>query len=332
MIKNLLAYWGVAFLSLGFANMAQAQQAGEVHGHEVATHLPLNPDLLDFYKSNETEISSLQKRVKDKALGDGNRMDEFRKLRAKYPDHALHVASELMGDSSESISVFSVSLLGAAAVMSDHKMSPDHSLTPAEAYVMQRHQLAKTSLRKAQADNRRDVRERATQTLASLSDEIGLRNIVVGTTEGRYSELEAVNHLALANPNLGLKLIEPFLKSQSVDVQAVAVGWLANSPDFQNMVRDEYLLNSTAPIEVRIAAAEHLKLDPNVTTLLLGNSNIPPELFAIAFKHYVRDQVRPTLQERKGMQGILYSYETATKKEMNDLRVVLKSLEAANTP
>lgn len=295
---------------------------------------PMKPDLTDYYKKHDEEIQKLRKSVKDTARPEEERLADFKKLRAKYPDPALSAAVELIGDSSEKIAAFAVTLLGAAAVMSDHRMPEAGHLSPIDAYVMKRHEVARAALRKAQADERRDVRNRATRTLASLSDEIGLQNIVAGSKQGRYSEIEAVNHFGLARREISGKLIQPYLASKTVGAQAAAVSFLASVPDFKNQIRDEFLLNPKAPLETRLAAAAQLAQDPGNALLILSNSQTPPELFQETFLRYLRSgSPQYTAAQLASFDAILATYKKYNPSaDMNALEKQLQFLKQANTP
>jgi hypothetical protein len=298
--------------------------------------VPVNPDFADYYKKNEKEILALQDGAKLKTRDESARLAEFRTLRGKYPDPALATAAELVDDKSEKIAAFAVTVLGAAAVMSDHQTPDAAHQTPIQTYAMQRHEVARAALRKAQADPRKNVRDRATQTLASLSDEIGLRNIVVGAKEGRYSEIETVNHLGLAKPEVGLKLLQPYLATDKTpDVQAAAITYLANSPKYRQQIRDDFLLNPKAPMEARLVAAGRLAQDPRVALLVLGNAQTPPELFQETFLTYVRSAgPRHSPSQIESFQSILDTYKKLNPAagNLSQIDQQLKAMKQANTP
>lgn len=309
--------------------------SGSHPDHPVSAAAPLiNPDLEDYYKKNSEEIQNIQKNIKDTKRSEEQRLADFKKLRSKYPDPAFLSAVELISDSSQKIATFSVSLLGAAAVMSDHRMTDAGHLSPVDAYVMKRHEVARAALRKAQSDERRDVRNNATRTLASLSDEVGLQNIVAGSQQGRYSEIEAVNHFGLAKREVSSKLIQPYLASKTPDAQAAAIGFLASIPEFRNQIRDEYLLNSKAPLESRLAAAAHLAPDPVVALLVLGNSQTPPELFQETFLVHLRTGSQKfSGAQLESFEAILKTYSKSNPN--SDVTAILKQLQnlnQANTP
>ncbi len=295
--------------------------------------LPLNPDFLERYQKNLAEIKQLQDDVRNTHRTEMERLADFRKLRGKYPDYALHLSKDMAADASEKIAELSVSLLGSAVVMSDHKMSHEGVATPSETYMMQRHGFALKALRNAQMDTRQMIRNGATRTLASLSDEIGLQNIIKGAKEGRYSQIDTVNHLGLAKSEVGLELIQPYLQSESADVQAAAVHYMASSTSYRNMIRDRILLNSKAPLEARLAASEHLGSDPRIAMLLLNNGQTPPELFQKTMRTYLNSGWSYSEAELKSLRSILETYrKNESGASFTDLENELNKLNQSNSP
>jgi hypothetical protein len=329
MIRPILAAACLVIFPLAFGPPTY----GEDHHVGTLTSL-INPDLADYYKKNDEEIQKLVKSVKDTSRKEDERLTDFRKLRSKYPDPTLSTAVELVGDRSEKIAGFAVSVLGAAAVMSDHRMPEAVHQSPVDAYVMKKHEVARAALRKAQADERRDVRNRATRSLASLSDEIGLQNVVIGSQQGRYSEIEAVNHLGLAKREVSGKLIQPYLASRTLDAQAAAVSFLATAPNYQRQIRDEFLLNPKAPLESRLAAAAQLAQNPDIALLILGNAQTPPELFQETFLKYLRSRgPRFSAAQLDSFDAILTTYKKSNPDvEVKAVQKQLQVLKQANTP
>ncbi|MEQ1826897.1 MAG: hypothetical protein ABL921_13165 [Pirellula sp.] len=338
---NILRRLGLSLESLAIATLVSAccfcASAVEEDEHGTLSQhssLPLNPDFLERYQRNAAEIKQLQDDVKNAQRSEIERFADYRKLKGKYPDHALHLARELVADTSSKIAEFAVSILGSAVVMSDHKMSHSGEKTRLEAYIMQRHEFALKSLRGAQLDSRREIRNRATQTLASLSDEIGLQNIVQGAKAGRYSEIETVNHLGLAKPEISLNLIQPYLQSDSADVQAAAVHFLASSTTYRNIIRDTILLNADAPLLARLAASEHIGSDPNIALLVLNDGKTPPELFQRTMLTYLHSGDKQySSAELNSLRSVLETYRK-DKDNVNfkELETELNKLKQSNSP
>lgn len=296
--------------------------------------LPINPDFAEKYKRNAVEIAELQRSVRDTQRTEDERIADYRKLRSKYPDYALHLATDLIKDGSNKIAEFSVSMLGAAVVMSDHKMAHATSISPAEVYAMQRHEFGLKALRVAQLDARPSVRDRATQTLASLSDEIGLQNIIQGAKDGRYSEIDAVNHLGLAKSEVGLALIQPYLGSQAADVQTAAVRYMASSPAFRTVIRDRVLLNDKAPLEARLAASEALSSEASIAMLLLSNGQTPPELFQKTMLTYLNSHGKTYSEaELNALKATVETYQKLEPKaNFSELKTEFAKLKQSITP
>ncbi|WP_435021804.1 hypothetical protein TA3x_002568 [Tundrisphaera sp. TA3] len=296
--------------------LATSPSLGQEHKMAPSSEAPLiHPDLVARYEKNAADIKALQETVQDGSRPEEDRLKAFHLLRRKYPDAAVVTSAALVKakEPSEKVAAFAVGELGAAAAMSDHRMREGVQPTPTDLYMMRRHEFAREALRIGQKDPRPSIRNSATNTLAALSDKIGLDNVVAGANEGRYSALEAVNHLGLARRDVGAEFLEPYLdSSKSADVQAAAVTYLAGVPDLSNRIRDEFLLNPDAPMEARLAAARRLAKNPDIALLILSNDKTPPELFQETFTTYLTAEEKHFSEPQlKLIEGTLMRYKNA---------------------
>jgi hypothetical protein len=265
--------------------------AGEHPADGKMGQLPTHPDpfLANYYQTNAAEIEKLRAVAVDVKRSADERLKALQTLRAKFPDPAVAVAAELVADKSEKIAALAVTLVTGAAAMSNHRAPDDAHASPAMAYMMRKHELAKDALRKVVADPRATIRKPAASTLASLSDEKALEKIAAGAQAGVYNDAEAVKLYGLARTEASGKYLVKYLDpSKPAAIQAAAVRHLAESPRYRTQVRDTYLYNPKAPMEARVSAARVLAKDPATATPLLANPQAPPELYEAVLDSYLQ--------------------------------------------
>jgi hypothetical protein len=307
-----------------FFSLATSLSA-QVHATADRGKAPENPALVDHYQLNKEEISALMQNVKNPERSEENRLNDFKKLRSKYHDYAIEASATLIKDKSTPIALLAVKLLGGASAMTDHRMDSKY-MSPSQKYAMAMSEFVRKALREAQADERQEIRDWATQSLASLSDEVGLDNIVKGAADGRYSEIDTINHLSLARPEASDKLLYPYLKkATTADAKAAVVSILSNSRKYANEMRDNYLLNEDAPLVTRLAAAKNLAKDPR-SLLLLSNPKTPAELIEQVCVTYLdENQSKISAAELKVIKDAVTGFsKTSTG---HDLKPLLKKIE-----
>src|SRR5690349_2145578 len=91
--------------SLALALVSVPRLPGAGHRTEADAEL-VNPGLRDYYQKHAKEIEELQAGVKKASRNENDRLADFRKLRARYPDAAVATAAEVVGDKSEKIASF----------------------------------------------------------------------------------------------------------------------------------------------------------------------------------------------------------------------------------
>ncbi len=252
-----------------------------------------DPEIGEYYRSNEKDILRLTRQVKDSSLGEERRIGAFEQLHKSYSDPAIALAASLVTDDVEAVASKASRILANAGVMMSHKMPSDvdrSTLPSAIRHLMKRNHLVLKALREAVADPRKGVREPAARVLAGQSDEIGLRNIADAKNKGVYSDQEHVRLLSLGSPESCAPYLAPYMRNDDEDVRRTAIECLGTLPQYQGQIRDSYLFNDAAPMALRIAAAESL---PNVDFLpLIASADTPGPLHAAAMKNYLRTEGR----------------------------------------
>jgi hypothetical protein len=261
-----------------------------------------DPVLAQRYSEGVEEIQALRAIALDEGKESDERIAALRELTRKYPDAVLTPAAELVTDTDTPVAVFAAQRLASAAVMSDHPATYENheAVPPYLRLMMWRHRVAREGLRRIIEDPRPEVRGIAAASLATLSDSVALDKIEAGRNSGLYSDTEATNYFGLADPEVGVPHMQEILKEGSPEAQATAVSYLGSNPAYQELVREQYLFNSDAPVQVRSAAAAALgQYDSSFTsyaTTLTANPDLPPEVYMEVVEGYVsqsRGELRP---------------------------------------
>lgn len=282
----------------------------------------------DKYAKSAAEIDALAAEVLAADRSAADRLKSFRLLRRKFPEATLSVAAKAVTSDDEQLAKYAVELLCGAAAMSDHKMptGAGHQHDHVMHYMMQKHELAKSGLRKAAQDGRKPIYERAATTLASLGDAAGLAAITEAGKKGVYGEDTVVGVLGLAPQDVAGQYIEPYLKSESKTVQVAAVGQLARIPKYQTQVKNDYLLNADADPRLRIAAIQAMGTDAGNVLPLLLDPMTQPSIYSKAATIYIDSNLaRLTKGEAMSLSRAIKSY--AANNDGFDAELVLEPLK-----
>jgi hypothetical protein len=293
-----------------------------------------DPILARRYREGAEEIEALRAIALDKTKDSDQRTAALRELARKYPDAVLTPAAELVTDPDTPVAVFAAQRLASAAVMSDHPATHanDEAVPPYLRLMMWRHRVAREGLRLIVQDPRPEVKTIAATSLATLSDSIALDKIEAGRNSGVYSDIEAANYFGLADPEVGVPYIQELLRGGSPEAQATAVSYLGSNPAYQELVRNEYLLNSDAPVQVRSAAAAALgQYDSSFTsyaTTLTADPALPPEVYKQVIQGYIaqsRGELQPT--EADALKTAVENYSKDwPDADLSDVLETLKSI------
>ena len=279
---------------IAFPAVTQAVIEPEILAHP-------DPIIAERYRNGEATIEALRAIALDVQRPSGDRVGALQRLADEFFDAALTPSAELVTDPDTPVALVAARLLADATVMSDH--GPVHEqatdIPPFLRLMYWKHETGREGLRRALNDARPEVRDIAASSLASLSDPAALQQIVEGVEANTYSDAEAVNYLGLADPELGAPLMQQLLVNGTPQAQASAVTYLGSNPEYQPMVREDYLFNADAPIEVRSAAAASLgQYDasfPTYATTLTADPTLPAVLYAKVLEGYI-DQTGDNLQ------------------------------------
>ena len=248
-----------------------------------------DPATAKYYQQNTSKIDALREIVRNDPSSDV-RLKNLETLEVDFPDAAFNTATDLISDPVDAVALKVVEFISRSIVMSDHKMS-DSDFSPRLNYVMDKHMRGRVALRAVLSDKRKAVRNAAALALAGLSDKEALEIIAREAADGLYSETEAVNLFALANPDIGGAYIEPYLAATSEKTQAAAVSYLGAYPAYQARIRDDIFRNPKKSDMLRAQAARTLKTyDSKFESYALAvtsDPNIAPQLYAETIKGYV---------------------------------------------
>lgn len=249
-----------------------------------------DPSSVSFYKENAADVDRLVSIVHADGTEE-ERIAALRDLIDLYPDAAFYAALELVKDPNTAIATMAVDFISASVVMSDHDVH-DHDASPAQLYIMSKHEEGKEALRSILLAERAELREKAAQMLASLSDEAALDIINEGVSAGVYSDVEAVNVFAMANSEVGAPLMAAYLDAGSTAAQSSAVVYLGATPEYQELVRNDIFLNPLATASVRTQAAATLsQYDsqfPEYALTVTSDPSVDPSLYAQTIAGYLQ--------------------------------------------
>jgi hypothetical protein len=254
-----------------------------------------NPDpiLAQRYRDGAAEIDRLREIALDGSKPSEERLAALQELARNYPDAVLTPAAQLVTDADTAVALFAAKRLAATAVMSDHNVAHGNaeSVPPFLRLMMWRHQVARDGLQRIIEDPRPEVRETAATSLATLSDPVALEKIKAGMASGIYTDTEIANYCGLADPDVGTACIQEVLDEGSPTAQATAVSYLGSNPSYQALVRDKYLFDAEAPLEVRTAAASVLgqydSTFASYATTLTADPALPAELYTQVIEGYL---------------------------------------------
>lgn len=220
-----------------------------------------------IYQTNAATVDELRAIILDSKRPAFEREAAMRRLRSRFSEAAINTALELVNDPSDEISGAAANILASSIVMTDHSHSHGQGVTPLQAYWQDKHNAARTALRKLLAGPNRPARDVAARILMSLSDELSFQIINEGARKGAYSEAEAVNYFGLANPDVGASYMIPYLDSRNPSAQSAAGAYLASRPPTQGVVREKVFANSDASPLARATASKVLsQYDPAYTS------------------------------------------------------------------
>lgn len=251
-----------------------------------------SPGTVERYVANEAVITALRATILDTSLAPAARLEALRTLNIDYPVAAEITARSLTTDAEESVALASIQLLSAGMTMMNHEHSGE--MAPSMAYLMQQYEANLVAMRKAELDERKSVRTKAAELLASLSDAPTFASIAIGVQSGRYTEAEATNLYTLGSTELASAYLAPYLGSGKIDAENNAIGYLGALPDYQPRIRDTYFLNTTADLTLRAGAAEALgTYDATFGSYALKQLpelQATPELYSAALSSYLNNQ------------------------------------------
>jgi hypothetical protein len=264
--------WKIA-ICFSFAT-ALCSPMGGVRGQ---TSVP--PELQSYYEANQAVIKPLIATAENKGSPVEERARAFEQLSVGYPRAALDTAIKLAGDENLALAIGATTFLSSVVVMMNHGPTLDsHDAHGGDQSVTK----AVASLRKAALDPRQSVREIAAASLTSLNDEPTLKSIQSSYKEKKISDVEALQYITLATPELGAEYVASFLDKSSVKAQSEAISYLSSSEQYRAKIKN-YLFNEGAPVEIRAAAAKGLaRNDPAFGAYapsLVANSKLPSPVF-----------------------------------------------------
>lgn len=303
------------------------------------------PEVAQFYSQNQEKIDSMRAAIKDPAST--NRQKVFLALIDEFPEAAEIAARELVQDSDAQLALSAIGFLKQNLVMTGHGQQLDHSnmqgVPPRLQYLLQKHELSRSALRKAILDSRVEIRNAAVSFLASQSDEETFAGIQTGVSRGLYSDTEAANYFSLGNGSLGQRYLEPYIGKGDAGAQKTAIEYLGFYPKYQDMIKTEYFVNPSAPADLRAEAASTLsKNDPRYPeyALVVASPTTDPLVYEASVSGYVNAMSeKGTLdpQSAKILNAKISEFLTAgpagtSVKTKNDLLNLQERLKALSGP
>jgi HEAT repeat protein len=235
-------------------------------------------DLQRYYDENQEAIKPLIAIIGDKKAPAEKRLAAFDQLRVGYPRAALDPAIALVNDENVELATTAVTFLSSIVVMMNHGPGLANAHHGGDDSIAK----AVDALRKAIQDQRQPVREIAAASLASLNDETALKSVQASFAAKKISDVEALQYITLAKPEIGAGYVAGFLDKSSLKAQSQAISYLSSSAEYRGRIK-KYLLNEAAPVEIRAAAAKGLaRNDPqfgNYAAALVANSKLPSPVF-----------------------------------------------------
>lgn len=299
LILGVVTAWSFSTRSLG----QEPAQAFDPYKHP-------DPYVTAFYEEHRDRIAELTAEVKDSTRSSTDRVAALQELRDEYPDVALPIIAESIKSDDEALAGRAAQLMASASMMMNHRQQGDseaHKDNPVRAYAMAEHTLIYQSLRQAVRDKRQSVYSSAAKTLASQSDQEGLRLLKEGRDQGILKNPAYVSLLSLADPDQAGEYLQEFLNSDDAELQAAAGRCLSQSAKYAPQVNSQILFNDSAPLKSRLEVARYIT-DVKDLMPLLVSPKTPGGLYSEVVKTYV---------DRKG--------ESLTGKEAELLQEGLKN-------
>jgi hypothetical protein len=238
--------------------------------------VPLPDDLVSLYSENAPFIRSQISIAEDRAQPAGRRIDAFDLISVRFPRAALDPAIRLATDASTEVAADALRFLSAVVVM--HGPSPAATADDPAAKAI-------GALRRAVTDERQQIREIAAVALSSSNDESTIATLKQAYDGGKISESEAIRYMTLAKTSVAGKYVADFLENgnASLNSKSEAIAYLGTNSDYRAKIRDSYLQNNSAPVELRSAAAQVLaKSDPafgSYAAALVADPSLPTPVF-----------------------------------------------------
>jgi hypothetical protein len=237
------------------------------------------PELQSYYEANQSVIKPLIATAENVGSPIEERLRAFEQLCVGYPRVALDTAIKLSRDQNLALAVGATNFLSSVVVMMNHGPTLDsHDAHGGDNSIAR----AVASLREATLDPRQAVREIAAASLTSLNDEPTLKSIQSSYNKKKISDVEALQYITLAKPEIGADYVANFLDKSSVKAQSEAISYLSSNEQYRAKIKN-YLFNEGAPVEIRAAAAKGLaRNDPafgNYAPSLVANSKLPSAVF-----------------------------------------------------
>jgi hypothetical protein len=237
-------------------------------------------ELQGYYEANQSLIDRIRGVAEDSSRPVEERQKAFENLRIGFPRAALDTAIKLSSSDSSPLAVDATTFLASVVVMMNHGPTLDsHDAHDGDQSVAK----AVAGLRKASSDRRQEVREIGAASLASLNDEPTLKMVQSSYKERKISDVEALQYITLAKPDVGAGYAADFLDKSSTKAQSEAISYLSANEQYRGKIKG-YLLNENAPVEIRAAAAKGLaRNDPAFGAYapgLVANSKLPSPVFS----------------------------------------------------
>lgn len=250
------------------------------------------PGTVERYLAEEPRIEELRAVVTDVSQPADARLTALGALNGDYPLAAQITARSLTVDPDTQVALAAIQLLATAMVMMNHEHEGD--MSPAMAHMMSQYEANLEAMRKAELDERKEVRLKAAAPLVSLDDAPTYASIAVGIQSERYTVTEATNLYTLGGTELASAYLAPYLGSGEAAAENTAIGYLGALPDYQERIKDAYFLNDDAAPALRASAAEALgAYDASFGSYALDKLSefrATPELYSAAVASYVSNQ------------------------------------------
>lgn len=209
------------------------------------------PEVRPSYEAHAADIQDLTGKVLDASMQDDARAAALQQLQLRYPYLALPLANTVALKAGNALQATATRILVGSVVMMNHRTRDDHAMHA-------RFNATMNTLKELIASGSSEARALAAQTGASLGQAEIISEIVNQSEKGVIADPEAVGYLTLADPEIAAPYVNKYLESESVAAQTQAISYLGPLPEYQDKIRDEYLLAEGKPTEVQAAAAKVL--------------------------------------------------------------------------